>query len=383
MKRTVLYFIFSLLLFSCNSIVSVNTSVAYKTPSEEITRPVAVSYIQKTDFGEEVRSYSLSKDSEYTRIPVERETYLRSPAALDSSNNLYLAYGSKKNYLSKLGLDGSITTIELPNTWDYQSIWAGDKLLILPTGSVNEMYVVDTKLEVAIVSPSLNTLPDGSRGIGSLGYANSSSKMAIWVSALPIKNTDGDFAYYRTLNLDNGEITEKMLKIPVFNQNLVPSDNPNDRLGTIVYGVDTESKNVLLCYGSAQKNNSVETVLELFATSNGKVIDQEKRCCLNNRFDLRGNTIIENLAPESCGDCRVRNWSDNQPSFDLDPFMTSASPLDNWVTSNGRYWMILTDRDVTVINEDKQHETTHNLPSNIPQNLIAGSTIEVAFLIDD
>lgn len=362
--------------------MSANTPVAQENPFKESTRPVAISSIQETYFGGEVRSYSLSKDADYTSIPVEKGTYLRGPAGVDSSNNLYIAYGRKKNFISKLGLEGSVKTIELPNTWHYQSIWAGNKLLVLPAGPGNEMYVVDTDLEVKIISPALNILPDGSQGTGSLGYANSTSKMVIWVSALPIRNADGIFAFYRTLNLDDGKTTEEMLTIPASNENFSPSNNPDDRLGTIVYGVDTKSKNILLCYGSAQGNNNVAFTLELFAASQGKVIDQEKRCCSSNLFDLRGDTILENLAPESCSECRVRNWSDNQPSFDLEPFLTSANPLDNWVVSNGIYWMILTDRNVHVINEDKLYETTYNLPSNLPPNLIPGSTIDVAFLLD-
>jgi len=383
MKRAIWCFLFSLLLCSCNDIGHVATAVTSKIPTQEIARPIAISFIQQTDRGEELHSYSLSQDAEYTPIPVERGTDLRAPAALDSSDNLYLAYGSRTNYISKLGLDGSITTIELPNTWNYQSVWAGDKLLVLPMISANEIYIVDTNLEVKTISPALNILPDGQRSTGSLGHANTSSNTAIWVATTPIRNADGDFAFYRTFDLDKGETTEEMLRIPVSNRDWCPSNNPDDRLGTIVYGVDTQNKNVLLCYGLAQENNSVATTLELFASSSGKTIDQEKRCCINNQFDLRGGTIIENFAPESCSDCRVRNWSDNQPSFDLEPFMTSVNPVDNWLMSNGRYWMILTDKNVTVINEDKQYEATYNLPSNLPPNLIPGSTIVVAYLLAD
>ncbi|HMN15227.1 MAG TPA: hypothetical protein PKD55_23150, partial [Bellilinea sp.] len=309
MKRTISYLFFYLFLCSCNNTGSANTAVKLTNPFNESTRPVAISYIQETNFGEEVRSYSLSKDADYTPIAVEKGTYLRGPAGVDSSNNLYLAYGLNENFISKLGLDGSVTTIELPITWHYQSIWAGNKLLILPAGSGNEMYIVDTNLEVKIISPALNILPDGSHGIGFLGYANSTSNLVIWISALPIRNADGNFAFYRTFNLDDVKTTEEMLPIPASNQDFVPSNDSKERLGTIVYGVDIKSKNILLCYGLAQENNRIATTLELFAASDSNVIDQEQRCCLNNRFDLRGDTIIENLAPESCSDCRVRNWS--------------------------------------------------------------------------
>ncbi|MFZ3151781.1 MAG: hypothetical protein WA116_08890 [Anaerolineaceae bacterium] len=353
---------------------------------EEGSIPAAVSYIRKTQSGSEIASFSLNKGVEYASIPVEqRGATLRGPSALDSQNNLYISYGSKENYLSKLSLDGEIQTVKLPFSWYFQSLWYGDKLLVIPSSSTSEMYLIDTNLDIQVVSPALNAVPEGVVSFipGTLGIANGSANLAIWTFTLPVRNTEGDFAHYRTYDLETGETTDEMVPIPLSIENMAHTDNPTDRLGTLVYGVDPANRNALLCYGTSEGDNSIFTTLELYNSSSREAIYQERRCCLNNVFDLRGDTFIEQGSAESCSALTVQNWSDMQPAFDYQPYLTKGS---NNIVSNGLYWVIKTNAQVFIFNKDKRLEASYNLPpellpDTLPNDLVYGSTLVVGLFM--
>lgn len=365
---------------------TVSSPAEISNDPKEGSIPAAVSYFRKTETGSEIASFSLNKGVEYASIPVEqRGATLRGPSALDSQNNLYISYGSKENYLSKLSLDGEIQTVKLPFSWRFQSLWIGDQLLVLPSSSTSEMYLIDTNLDIQVVSPALNAVPEGvvSFNPGTLGIANGSANLAIWTFTLPVRNAEGDFAHYRTYDLETGELKDEMVPIPLSSENMAHTDNPTDRLGTLVYGVDPANKNALLCYGTSEGDNSILTTLELYSSSSRETINQERRCCLNNVFDLRGDTFIEQGSAESCSALTVQNWSDMQPAFDYQPYLTKGS---NNIVSNGLYWVIKTNAQVFIFNKDKRLEASYNLPPEplpdaLPNDLVYGATLVVGLFM--
>lgn len=393
--KKLFYFLLTLCLLqfsSCNISPMFNTnkpSEISSTPtphyqpiySENNRRPVAISYISQNDLDTEINSISLSQNASYSKILVDHKTNLRAPVAVDSNNNLYVLYGSKQTYLSKLSLDGSIVTIDLPVNYPFQSFWLGDKLIILKTPTLTDIYVINTEFKIQTLSLPFNSLPTEITGDGIVGIGNSSDNLVVWVSRMPIRNAEGNFAYYRTFDVDSGDFTEGRLPIPASTENWSPTGNSDDRLGTFVYGVDTNSGNVLLCYGHVGIENNINTTLELFSTSNQQMIAAENRCCLNNEFEMRGDSIIQNIAPESCSFSEVRNWSDFQLSFDVESYLSDSQPGINWLTSNGRYWILLTETQIVIFNEIKQNEAIYFFPADLPPGLTPGSTIAPAFAL--
>jgi len=357
------------------------------TESEADVRPVVVSYIQKTDQGDQIVSCSLSSQREYSPIPVVNKTHFRGPALVDDENNLYLVYGSRENYVSKLSVNGQVETKELPYRWELQMVWAGNKLFVLPLSSDNSMSVVDNHLNIKTFSPSINRLEDGTLARGTLGVPDPTASIVIWVPAQPLTDETGDYALYRTLSLESFEVNEKRLKIPDTHWHWYETDqpvpSPDERLRTIVHGVDLESENVLLCYEHLRDGDerAIYATLELYSSQDGHSIEAMECCCMREeKFDLRGEMIIESRSfPESCGSIQAINLGDLQPSFNIDSYIQPYDPSHHWLGSNGKYWLILSDDAVTVINENKQYEVSYPLPLTLPMGWVPDSTLVLAF----
>ena len=345
--------------------------------------PVAVSYIEKADQGVQIISKALNYEADYSTIFIDKKVEFRNQATVDGDGNLYLIYGSKDNRMSKLGVNGEVETIDLPYEGQFQSIWAGDKFFILSTE--NSMAIVDTSLEVTIHSPAINIVDD-EIVLGNLGITTTND--VIWVASLPLETESGDYALYRMVSMENYEITKDRLPIPDSNWDWAQEDpinrDPNDRLGTIIHAVYPDNARVLLCYyHRKEEEESIYSTLELYDTQDNTSTISLERCCMNNEIEHRGDTIIENSYPESCGYSQVLNSYDLKPSFSTAPYRSIKNLLNNWVGSNGRYWLIHSDQEITVINEDREFEATYPLPSDLPQDWIRASTLVPAFLIDE
>ena len=348
-------------------------------------KPVAIVYLERTKVDAKIVPYSLNAEIIYPELSVNARTQLRSQAVIDSEQNIYIVHGTKYNFFSKFEPNGEVRTVELPNEWTFSSVWLRDKLLILPSSVGNYMLLVDTELDIDILPYTINTLPDGSREGGTLGIANSPNPTAIWVSDYPIQTEHGTYAYYRTFNIDTFEMNSELLKISETKLEEDSSVNDDNSLSLYIEAIDTETKNVLLCKSvSAEKTeNKYGSVQELYSTSEGLTLSREDKCCFYNYLDIRGGTYIENYLPKCCPSRVVRNLSDNQPTFDIEQYTIGDDPNSVWLRSNGKYWIIMTDKHATVINEAKQFEAVYSLPSMLPKGILPGSEIEVAFLIEN
>lgn len=307
MKKTtslILVGLFCIILCACNMVTG------KKDLSSE--PPIVVVNISKFPTIE-IKSITLNKDITYPDIPIDSETILRGQPAVDSDNYLYIPYGNQKNYLAKLGPDGSVLIVEIKTEWDYDSQWVGDNFLIVPHYS-NGMFLINTDFSITNFPNSLAYLDD-QYPVGYLGLSSGSSREAIWSFSTPLRSDEGDFAIYRTLNVDSGEMSEFKLKVPISTKDYLPNpENEDEKLGLIVYGIDNANQNALICYAKSV-NGIFQTTLELYDSDISAPISKDYRCCLNAVFKLEGNTIIEDSIGESCCDQGVRNWIDYKPTF--------------------------------------------------------------------
>ena len=363
MKKTtsfILVGIFVIALSACTPSVTEAPGAENDVAPSEL--PVVVVYISRSSTIE-IQSTALNQGLIYSAIPVDQDTVLRGQPAIDSENHLYIPYGSQNNYLAKLGPDGSVTTIKIDTDWHYDSQWVGDKFLIVPQAP-NEMYLIGPDLMIETIPNSLAYL-DGQHKFGYLGLSNASPREAIWSFSTPLRNEDGDFALYRTFNIDTGKITEFQMEVPSTAKNYLPNpENEDEKMGLIVYGIDNANQNALICYAMFP-NGAFQTILELYDGDTGTTITKEVRCCLNNKFNLEGEAIVEDSAFESCCVPGVRNWIDYEPTFSYASLLRSDDGSKISFIPFSDAWLIATEARVILVDTQNHAYPSYNLPDDV------------------
>lgn len=346
--------------------------------------PVVVSYVKdQWTSAAEIVTIGINYASNYAVIPVKKETVLKALPAVDQNHNVYLTYGTNYGVNSTifaiLGPDGSLETINLPvNGPVYNNaLWVGNRLVI----NKGKLVLVDVDLQVEEL-PAINTLPDGSSAIGFLGVSNAAENLLVWVASQPLIEEERLFAFYRTLDIDNNEISEKKIEIPYSTQDYrlpVPSEV---RLGTIVLGVDTTSDNVLLCFGKKpEEENMVYSHFELYSTDIQQSLSSEQICCLNAIVQTNSETYSSNFPVETCGFEIARRYSDGSDLIDF----SAEPPLRvgdwRWHGTNGKYWIMINQKTLTILNDAGEKLQEIDMPDVNLADCFAPDCISPAFLI--
>ncbi|MFZ3150967.1 MAG: hypothetical protein WA116_04700 [Anaerolineaceae bacterium] len=349
-------------------------------PIIEPNKPLlTISYVQKTNDGYEIVTKPLNSNTQYASIPVSRATHFHSQSVSDEMGNVYLAYGAKQNFVTKLSPDGSQETVELPFNWRFKSVWSGGRLLVLPESKSDAMYIVDTGLNVETVSPALNVYSDGSYGSGSLGVAEGPESIVVWVSEYPLSSPEGEFARYKTYNMDTGEQTEAKLSISPSPEGIDSSEGSPNRGLTFVYGVDIKSKNVLLCFTAPPVDNFVYTYFELYSSTQNKPLISKQRCCLNTVHEMYGGLYIETTYPDGFSSESIVNWRNFEPAVDLTPYQESFYVL----FSDGYHIYVANDSELVIVPYNIEAEIRYQFPPDLPTNLIPDVSFVVSFPIGD
>ena len=366
-KRLTIFGIF-IILSACRPGVEEAAIADYKDAPADL--PIVVVNISRSSTIE-IQSTALNQDLTYSNIPVDNATVLRGQPAVDSENNLYIPYGSQDNYLAKLGPDGSVTTIEINTDWHYDSQWVDNKFLIVPHAP-NEMVLIDLDLTIETIPNSLAYLDDEHK-FGYLGLSNASPREAIWSFSTPLRNEEGDFAFYRTFNIDTGKITEFQMEVPSTSKDYIPNpENEDEKMGLIVYGIDNANQNALICYAMFP-NGTFQTTLELYDGETGATITKEVRCCLNNKFNLEGEAIVEDSAFESCCVPGVRNWIDYEPTFSYVSLLRSEDGENISFIPFSEAWLIATETRVIVVDTQNHDYPSYDLPENIQHQMYSAA----------
>lgn len=207
-------------------------------------------------------------------------------------------------------------------------------------------------------------------------------KSLIWFSSQPFLEGDKQYAFYRTYNAKTGETYEGKLEIPYSIPDYTPTNNPDDRLGTIVMGIDTASKHVVLCYGQYSKDdNSLFFILELRDPANGEVVSIEQTCCLNTVITSSGAFYSSNLPVESCGFDIVRRYSDGSDVINF-PIKSSANPnFWSWHGTNGDYWILMDQETLSIVDNSGKQLYQYSMPDESFTDCSAPYCVSPAFLI--
>jgi hypothetical protein len=345
---------------------------------KEINPPVTVSFVKNQWSSDtEIITVDLTGVHNYAAIPVKKETVLKAEPAIDQEGNVYLLYGAHSTLFSKLGSDGNIETINVPNIGStVDSVWIGNRLYIYK----EYLLIVSTDMTIE-EQPAINKLPDGDLGLGFLGLANETEKSLVWVARLPLREDDKLYAFYRTYNAKTGETYEGKLEIPYSIQDYTPTNNPDDRLGTIVMGVDTASKHVLLCYTQYPKDEKWGySILELYDASTGEIVSSEQTCCSDTIITSSGENYFSNKPVESCGFDMVRRYSDGSDLIEFPPY-AFPNLFRNWHGTNGAYWILMDKETLTVLDNSGKQLYEYSMPDGFPKHCSPPECISPAFLI--
>jgi hypothetical protein len=404
MKRNSLSFLLALitLLTACapiqkeNPIASTSTvegtqaANPEKTPMqglpEELTEnrqginlPVTVSFVKNQWSSDtEIITVDLIEDFNYPAIPVKSGTVLKSLPAIDQDGNVFLLYGANATFFSKLSPDGNIETINLPNIGPaIDSVWIGNRLFI----NRENLLIVSTDMSIE-EQPAINTLPYGNSGRGFMGLANETEKSLVWFARKPLREGDKLYAFYRTYDVNTGETYEEKLEIPYSNPDYNPTGNPTDRLGTMVMGVDTASKHVLLCYVQYPKDeNSGYSNLELYDPVNREVVSTEQLCCINTVITSSGAFYSSYGYGESGDFAIVRRYSDGSDVIDFSLKLFPKPSSWHWHGTNGDYWIVMDPESLSVLDNSGIKLYEYTMPEESFKGFLPPESIIPAFLI--
>ncbi len=344
-----------------------------------ISLPVTVSFVKNQWSSDtEIITVDLIEDFNYPAIPVKSGTVLKSLPAIDQDGNVFLLYGANATFFSKLSPDGNIETINLPNIGPaIDSVWIGNRLFI----NRENLLIVSTDMSIE-EQPAINTLPYGNSGRGFMGLANETKKSLVWFARKPLREGDKLYAFYRTYDVNTGETYEEKLEIPYSNPDYNPTGNPTDRLGTIVMGVDTASKHVLLCYVQYPKDeNSGYSNLELYDPVNREVVSTEQLCCINTVITSSGAFYSSIKPRESCGFDIARRYSDGSDVIDFSLKLYPKPSSWHWHGTNGDYWIMMDQETLSILDNSGEQLSEHQMPDESIKDCYPPDCICPSFLI--
>lgn len=379
-------------IFSTHTIEGTQTVIPEKTNQElpkditenpqSVNLPVTVSFVKNQWSSDaEIITIDVTGNINYAAIPVMSQTVLKSLPAIDQEGNVYLLYGryysEKTTFFSKLGINGSIETINVPVIdTSNNTVWIGNRLFI----NGRKLFIVSTDMSID-EQPAMNRLPDGSSDVGFMGLANETEKSLVWFALRPLREEGKVYAFYRTYNVNNGETHEGKLEVPSSTVDFNPTGNPLDRLGTLVMGVDTASKHVLLCYSQVEDANTGYFVLELYDASKGEMVTSEKTCCLNTYIISSGPFYSSNEPIESCGFDIIRRYSDGSDVLNF-PTKASVNPnLWHWNGTNGDYWILMDHEKLSILDNLGNQLYEYNMPEESFNDCYPSECISPGFLI--
>ncbi len=352
-----------------------------------INLPVTVSFVKNQWSSDtEIITIDVTGNANYAAIPVKSQTVLKSLPAIDQEGNVYLLYGTNSGtnstFFSKLSPDGNIETINLPVGGSIEpnvdSFWIGNRLFIK---NWKNLLIVSTDMSIE-EQPAIDKLLVGNSGPGFIGLANETEKSLVWFSRNPLREGDKLYAFYRTYNLNTRETYEGKLEIPYSTPDYNRTNNPDDRLGTIVMGVDTASKHVLLCYGKYRKDeNSVYFNLELYDPVNKEVVSTEQLICPNTVITSFGAFYYSIKPVESHGFDIARRYSDGSDVIDFSREVFSNPKRRNWHGTNGDYWILMNQESLFILDNSGEQLSEYQMPDELIKDCYPLYCICPSFLI--
>lgn len=335
--------------------------------------PVVISAIVPAEDGAmQIVTQGLNRIAGYAKLPVESNAILKADPRIDDAGNVYLLYGAKRTYLTKLGSDGSVDTKELDVYTVVNTLWVGESLLICQQNADKTLLVVNTKFETETVA---DVKCEGKWGI-------SSGKMdkALWF--LSSEEDGKTLISYHTFNPISKETSEGKLELPFVLVDLTEAEkDPEKRYLLDVLAVDSETENVIMTYLTYDKDGEEKYWLEVYDAKQQQVLVNEPGGSINHGIQFSGSAIYGSGTPGTEVITMARRFSDLSVILTYDDYVPKKfnGVLQwDWLATNGALWYRMNNEAVLIYDNQgtKLHEVENTL--NISEETLRGPKLRIA-----
>lgn len=336
--------------------------------------PVVISYLDVAEDSKlAIITKSLNRDHHYAKLPVEAKTILKADPRIDEAENIYLLYGSKETYFSKLGPDGSVETKELDVYAVVDTLWVGEFLLICQQNANNDLLVVNKAFEAEAV-PSVTCE-------GKWGLSAGKMDKALWFLS---SEADGKTQIsYHTYNPTNKESSEGKVELPFVRvDGNMDTDDPSKKSMLDVVAIDSENENVVLTYLAGNTDSGVsESWLEIYDPKQQKPLVSVKGGGVDRSFQFSGTAFYSIGSPGTGGYTMAYQISDlakiqSFESYDTERYKGMLTW--DWLATNGSHWYRMTNKDVLVYDQQGLLLSTYENTLSIPEGNIPGMLVRIA-----
>ena len=336
--------------------------------------PVVISAILPTEEGEmQLVTQGLNRKANYAKLPVANNGVLKADPRIDEAGNIYLLYGAKETYFSKLSPDGGVETKELDVYTVVDTLWVGEALLICQRNATEDLFVVTTTFETEAVE-------DVKCG-GKLGLSNGKMDRAVWFNTS--EADEKILVSYHTYNPISKETHEGNLELPFASAEVQPGEVEADvRYMADVIAVDSETDNIILTYMSTTKDGSQSQYwLEVYDPQKQDVVVKELGGSINHGIQFSGSAIFSSGTPGTEVITMARRFSDL--SFimnyeDYQPKRFNGNLQWDWLVTNGSLWYRMNNEVVLIYDNQgaKLHEVENTL--TFPEDVLPGRGLRIA-----
>lgn len=371
---------------SATTAVGVTPSVTV-TPATTFTDELPI-IIARTDYhngqGGKATIHLISlNDKEYHREIVAENVWHVCGPIMDDNENVYVPvkpfdpFGRSDIVLHVIPRHDPIKRIELDTEGISSYQYCYGKMVFAGRG-VNKIVIMDKDFSHKIVKP---------KTIGSKivigGLVKGEENKVIAFNQLPVEENGKQFAEVFIVDLNSGEITEKLLPAP-------PSEEPSFgvplsptvKYNLLFIGVSEDLKKLYYSYFEAEEagSNVLYTRLGMFDTENEEELHTYSKCCPPpDGYQQYREYLFSGHVPEAAGAALLLSMKDLSPVVDLHELLKGEGTSKISIVPFGKYFIVGTQSKVFLLSQDGHILKEYPLP---PDLIGKGYTI-VEYLEDD
>ena len=341
-------------------------------------QPVVVSAIVPAEDGEmQLVTQGLNRNANYAKLPVVNNAILKADPRIDEAGNVYLLYGAKETYFTKLHPEGGVETKEVDVSAVVDTLWVGEALLICQRNATEDLFVVTTTFETEVVE----NVKCGDK----MGLSNGKMDRAVWFNT---SEADGKILIsYHTYNPISKETHEGNLELPFARAEVQVGEVDTDtRYMADVIAVDSETDNIILTYMAyTQDSSQSEYWLEVYDPERQEVVAKEPGGSINHGIGFSGPAIFSSGTPGTEVITVARRLSDLSFILKYDdyaPKKFNGNLQWDWLVTNGSLWYRMNNEVVLIYDNHgtKLLEVENTL--TFPEDVLPGRGLRIALPFD-
>lgn len=322
-------------------------------------------------------------DKEYHREIEAENVWHICGLTMDDSETVYMPvkpfdpFGHSDIVLYVIPRHNPIEQVEL-DTEEVSSCQYRSGRMVFAGRGVDEIVIMEKDLSYKIVKPKT---VGSNISIG--GLVEGGENKVIAFNELPVTQNGKQFAEVFIIDLNSGEITERLIpappsEIPSFGGSLSPMVKYN----LIFIGVSQDLKKLYYSYLETEDagSNVLYTRLGMFDTENEKEMYTYNRCCPpSDGYQQYKEFLFVGHVPEAAGVALLLSMKDLSPVADIHELLKGEETSKISIHPFGKYFIVGTQSKVFLLSQDGHILKKYPLPSE----LIGEDYAIVQYLEDD